>query len=203
MAIRKKTLLLVLFGYLIGNIIPLLKVQTLIQTTDDSSARQTDCDCSRTRCTGKVDITESGIEKATDRQAIFNSKKRPRLLSQELSFRQPLFIGVVTARNLLSTRANAIYKTWGKLAPKLYFFSSPSLEKSHNLPIISLPGVDDTYPPQKKVCHHIRIRNAFVIWYNIFCDCVYCLVVICIQCTSLVYNLNQLALACPFTLTLY
>ena len=79
-----------------------------------------------------------------------SSKVRPRLMSNELTMRDPLFIGVVTAQGLLSTRAMGIYNTWGGRAGKLVFFSSPG--DNQGLPVVNLPGVDDTYPPQKKVC---------------------------------------------------
>ena len=74
---------------------------------------------------------------------------RPKTLSQEVKVKKPLLIGVVTAQTLLRTRATAVYKTWGSLAPKILFFSSPG--NNYGLPVINLPGVDDTYPPQKKV----------------------------------------------------
>lgn len=73
---------------------------------------------------------------------------RPKTLDQELHIRKPLLIGVVTAQVLLKTRATAVYNTWGTLAPKIIFFSSPG--KNYGLPVVSLPNVDDTYPPQKK-----------------------------------------------------
>lgn len=73
---------------------------------------------------------------------------RPKTLDQELTIRKPLLIGVVTAQILLKTRATAVYNTWGNLAPKIIFFSSPG--ENYGLPVVSLPNVDDTYPPQKK-----------------------------------------------------
>lgn len=74
--------------------------------------------------------------------------RRPKTLDQELHIRKPLLIGVVTAQSLLKTRAKAVYDTWGSLAPKIIFFSSPG--ETYGLPVVSLPNVDDTYPPQKK-----------------------------------------------------
>ena len=73
---------------------------------------------------------------------------RPKTLEQELHIRKPLLIGVVTAQVLLKTRATAVYNTWGALAPKIIFFSSPG--ENYGLPVVSLPNVDDTYPPQRK-----------------------------------------------------
>ena len=79
---------------------------------------------------------------------------RPKTLDQELTIRKPLLIGVVTAQILLKTRATAVYNTWGTLAPKIIFFSSPG--ENYGLPVVSLPNVDDTYPPQKKARANTR-----------------------------------------------
>uniref|UniRef100_A0A1B6EH51 Hexosyltransferase n=1 Tax=Clastoptera arizonana TaxID=38151 RepID=A0A1B6EH51_9HEMI len=65
-----------------------------------------------------------------------------------------LFVGVMTAEKYLSTRAVAVYETWGKTIPgKIGFFSSQKSKRPDNfpgLPLIPLEGVDDSYPPQKK-----------------------------------------------------
>jgi len=65
-----------------------------------------------------------------------------------------LFVGVMTAQKYLDTRAKAVYETWGKELPgKIAFFSSESStvpENCPDLPLVPLPRVDDTYPPQKK-----------------------------------------------------
>jgi chondroitin sulfate synthase len=65
-----------------------------------------------------------------------------------------LFVGVMTARKYLGTRAKAVYESWGREVPgQIGFFSSeasrPPLE-CPELPMIALPRVDDSYPPQKK-----------------------------------------------------
>ncbi|KAL6435518.1 hypothetical protein ACFW04_005474 [Cataglyphis niger] len=65
-----------------------------------------------------------------------------------------LFVGVMTAEKYLDTRAKAVYESWGKELPgKIAFFSSESStvpENCPDLPLVPLPRVDDTYPPQKK-----------------------------------------------------
>ncbi|KAL0122149.1 hypothetical protein PUN28_007124 [Cardiocondyla obscurior] len=65
-----------------------------------------------------------------------------------------VFVGVMTAQKYLDTRAKAVYETWGKELPgKIVFFSSESStvpENCPDLPLVPLPRVDDTYPPQKK-----------------------------------------------------
>ncbi|XP_076226559.1 chondroitin sulfate synthase isoform X2 [Nomia melanderi] len=65
-----------------------------------------------------------------------------------------VFVGVMTASKYLDTRAKAVYETWGKELPgKIAFFSSESSTVPTNcpeLPLVALPRVDDTYPPQKK-----------------------------------------------------
>ena len=62
-----------------------------------------------------------------------------------------IFVGVMTANKYLDTRAKAVYETWGKLIPgKIAFFSSETSSTTADIPLIRLPGVDDSYPPQKK-----------------------------------------------------
>ena len=62
-----------------------------------------------------------------------------------------VFIGVMTAQKYLDTRAKAVYQTWGKRIPgKISFFSRSGSSSSFDIPLVSLPGVDDAYPPQKK-----------------------------------------------------
>ncbi|XP_066925648.1 chondroitin sulfate synthase 1-like [Clytia hemisphaerica] len=61
-----------------------------------------------------------------------------------------LFAGVMTAEKFLDTRAKAVYETWGKIMPgKMMFFASSSSHRD-DLPVVSLTGVDDSYPPQRK-----------------------------------------------------
>lgn len=65
-----------------------------------------------------------------------------------------LYVGVMTAKKYLDSRAVAVYKTWAPSVPgKVEFFSShgsDSVPLPFPLPLVSLPGVDDSYPPQKK-----------------------------------------------------
>lgn len=65
-----------------------------------------------------------------------------------------LYVGVMTAKKYLDSRAVAVYKTWAPSIPgKVEFFSSQgsdSVPLPFPLPVVSLPGVDDSYPPQKK-----------------------------------------------------
>ncbi len=84
-------------------------------------------------------------------------KFRYRKLSYELSSRKLLFIGVVTAEKYLETRASAINSTWGRGVEDLHYFSSPPANGSIDLPIVTLPGVNDSvYPPQRKVYHMLK-----------------------------------------------
>ena len=85
---------------------------------------------------------------------------RPRTLQEELhsSIRKPLLVGVVTAQKLLQTRAVAVNRTWGSKAPSLFFFAAEGAAHG-NLPVIGLPGVDDTYPPQKKVYRMLKYMH--------------------------------------------
>lgn len=62
-----------------------------------------------------------------------------------------VFIGVMTAQKYLDTRAVAAYRTWVKTIPgKVMFFSSAGSKSKYDIPVVALPGVDDSYPPQKK-----------------------------------------------------
>jgi len=64
-------------------------------------------------------------------------------------------VGVMTADKYISTRAKAVFETWGQRVPgKILFFTSGKSTNESNvdqqLPVIRLKGVDDSYPPQKK-----------------------------------------------------
>ncbi|KAL2300730.1 hypothetical protein Nmel_013617 [Mimus melanotis] len=57
----------------------------------------------------------------------------------------------MTAQKYLRSRAVAAHRTWSKTIPgKVEFFSSEGSDTSIPIPIVPLPGVDDSYPPQKK-----------------------------------------------------
>jgi hypothetical protein len=62
-----------------------------------------------------------------------------------------VFIIAMTAQKFLDTRSRAVYETWGKnIAGKIAFFSRAGSKSQYSIPIVSLPGVDDSYPPLKK-----------------------------------------------------
>lgn len=61
-----------------------------------------------------------------------------------------LFVGVMTAEKYLASRARAVYETWGQEIPGRAAFFSSEYSYSEDLPLVALPGVDDSYPPQKK-----------------------------------------------------
>ena len=92
----------------------------------------------------------------------YSSHIRPRTVAKELGNRNFLFVGVMTAEQFEETRAKAVYDTWGKNVPgKLTFFSSGEAGKTLGLPIVSLPGVDDTYPPLKKSLMMLKYMHDF------------------------------------------
>ncbi|XP_037121704.1 chondroitin sulfate synthase 1-like isoform X1 [Syngnathus acus] len=68
--------------------------------------------------------------------------------------KQFLFVGVMTAKKYLASRAVAAFNTWAHSIPgKVEFFSSAgsnNVDVPVPIPVVSLPGVDDSYPPQKK-----------------------------------------------------
>ncbi|KAG5272672.1 hypothetical protein AALO_G00168100 [Alosa alosa] len=65
-----------------------------------------------------------------------------------------LYVGVMTAKKYLDSRAVAAHRTWTRSIPgKVEFFSSEGSDVvplPSPLPVVSLAGVDDSYPPQKK-----------------------------------------------------
>ena len=96
---------------------------------------------------------------------------RPKLLSQEVAPRKLLFVGVVTAEKYLNTRALGIFNTWGKEVKDFKFFSSHSQDSGlSHLPIITLPGINDTqYPPQRKVYHMLKyMHDHFIEEFDFF-----------------------------------
>lgn len=64
------------------------------------------------------------------------------------------FRTVVVAANsqhFLTDFGVLLYRTWSSTIPgKVEFFSSEGSDTSLPIPIVPLPGVDDSYPPQKK-----------------------------------------------------
>ncbi|XP_025196445.1 chondroitin sulfate synthase 1-like [Melanaphis sacchari] len=65
-----------------------------------------------------------------------------------------LFVGVMTANRYLATRAAAVHRTWARRVPgRVVFYSSEASVRppgAADLPLVRLPTVDDSYPPQKK-----------------------------------------------------
>lgn len=65
-----------------------------------------------------------------------------------------LYVGVMTAKKYVRSRAVAAYRTWVSSIPgKVEFFSSAGTGAVRGpvpVPVVSLPDVDDSYPPQKK-----------------------------------------------------
>lgn len=123
----------------------------------------------RVTTSGTANITSIEAMRIKMKSYTFNSKvKRPKYVKDELNMRQPLYVGVVTAANFLQTRVLSINGTWGHQASKVEYFASEG-QKKHKLPVISLPGVDDTYPPQKKVYRMMQyIHDHYIDQYNWF-----------------------------------
>ncbi|KAF7633085.1 Hexosyltransferase [Meloidogyne graminicola] len=75
---------------------------------------------------------------------------------QQNNNKQLILVGVMTTKNFLETRALQIWQTWAEqISGEVIFFVSENTElngkiKKSGMPIISLRGVDDSYPPQKK-----------------------------------------------------
>ncbi|XP_046339322.2 chondroitin sulfate synthase 1-like [Haliotis rufescens] len=84
------------------------------------------------------------------------------LCDSDIPTERLVFIGVMTARRYLKTRAEAIYKTWGKHAPgRLVFFVGTGENYETSLPVIVLSDVaDDEYPPQRKSFEMLRHMSS-------------------------------------------
>ncbi|XP_020372360.1 chondroitin sulfate synthase 1 [Rhincodon typus] len=69
----------------------------------------------------------------------------------EASDSRLVYVGVMSAKKYLRSRAIAAQRTWAQHIPgRVEFFSSEGSDLSLPLPLVALPGVDDSYPPQKK-----------------------------------------------------
>ncbi|XP_046548261.1 chondroitin sulfate synthase 1-like [Haliotis rubra] len=67
----------------------------------------------------------------------------------------------MTTRKYLSTRADAIYKTWSKDFPgQLVFFIGTGEDFNTSLPVVVLTNVsDESYPPQRKSFEMLRYMS--------------------------------------------
>ena len=74
-----------------------------------------------------------------------------------------MFVGVLTAKEYINTRMGAINGTWAETIPgKVLFFSGEdSTSNSTENNLIKLPGVTDTYPPQKKAFLMLKYMHDF------------------------------------------
>ena len=100
--------------------------------------------------------------------------ERPRKLSDEVDTKQLLFAGIMTAERFLNSRATVVYNTWGKNVPgKIAFFAGNQKGKaSRSLPVVTLNGVDDSYPPQRKSLMMLKyMHDNFIDDYKWFMRC--------------------------------
>ncbi|XP_061657778.1 chondroitin sulfate synthase 3-like [Syngnathoides biaculeatus] len=103
-------------------------------------------------------ISGNLAETFVDERARHLFKKEPRSTADNGTVlklpKQFLYVGVMTAKKYLASRAVAAHNTWARSVPgKVEFFSSAGsgdVDLPVPIPVISLPGVDDSYPPQKK-----------------------------------------------------
>ncbi|ELU09052.1 hypothetical protein CAPTEDRAFT_36409, partial [Capitella teleta] len=85
--------------------------------------------------------------------------------------RQWLYVGLLSAGQFLNERAKHVWKTWGHQVPALEVFTGISGVDPGGLPVVQLPGIDETeYPPQHKsfamlsyICaHHVDKFDWFL-----------------------------------------
>nr|CAH7728883.1 unnamed protein product [Callosobruchus chinensis] len=87
----------------------------------------------------------SGAERGASRPMQLLDEENRRAFNKNL-----LFVGVITAARYLDTRAKSVYDTWGsEISGKVTFFSSEGSNSGY-VPLVALPFVDDSYPPQRK-----------------------------------------------------
>ena len=75
-----------------------------------------------------------------------------------------MLVGILTAKEYINTRMEAINGTWAETIPgKVLFFSGEDslLNSSPESTLITLPGVTDTYPPQKKAFLMLKYMHDF------------------------------------------
>nr|WNN25237.1 chondroitin sulfate synthase 1 [Sinonovacula constricta] len=86
-----------------------------------------------------------------DQNALKSSQAINNIFIEEADEKGFLFVGVMTAKKYLDSRAVSAYKTWARsINGKVVFFSSEGSTSKYDIPFVSLKNVDDSYPPQKK-----------------------------------------------------
>lgn len=100
---------------------------------------------------GHENVVEGGDKTAFDGHP--HVKDFPAPTAKLTDDRKFILIGVMTAKKYVGTRCLAAHRSWATNVPgKVLFFTSEGTELPEHpeVPIIALPGVDDSYPPQKK-----------------------------------------------------
>ena len=161
---------LLIFGIFIG--ISIAQVMTMVHCSSESqSLFQTKYSLPRRNVPAIDDTTNASLAVAHIRlgqHQIDPNQPRPKYIKDELNLRQPLYAGVITAVNFLNTRAMDINGTWGHKLSNVEYFVAEG-QGSHPLSIVSLKGVDDTYPPQKKVYRMLRyMHDKYIDKFNWF-----------------------------------
>ena len=75
-----------------------------------------------------------------------------------------MLVGVFTAKEFMNTWVTAIYETWARsIHGKVIFFSgeNSTLGSNSDAFMVPLPGVTDTYPPQKKSFLVLKYMHDF------------------------------------------
>ena len=171
--ISGKDVFILVMGLLIGLCIAqLLEISHCsIETSQESSQPRSVMLKKPVAMTNKSSKTQDKVESMNIRvnqHQVDKNIPRPKFLKDELVIREPLYVGVVTATNFLNSRAMDINGTWGHKAPKIEYFVAEG-QGPHPLPVVSLEGVDDTYPPQKKVYRMLRyMHDMYIDKYNWF-----------------------------------
>lgn len=134
------------------------------QVLDSKRRKSSTCSYYRDVAFGKAPETLADTMSLTDRDNQQTNSRADKLHSSDYGSvgngtpiskpKHYLYVGVMTAKKYLTSRTVAAHKTWAHSIPgKVEFYSSAgsdSVPLPEPLPVISLEGVDDSYPPQKK-----------------------------------------------------
>ena len=86
------------------------------------------------------------LEPETSQHKSFSFENFPHNSDENL-----VFVGILTAQEFMKTRVVAVNESWVKGIPgKVIIFGKETAYTDDDIPLVRLPGTDDTYPPQKK-----------------------------------------------------
>ncbi|KAJ6220918.1 hypothetical protein RDWZM_006730 [Blomia tropicalis] len=148
----------ILIGIIIGFILT-TKLRTINYETFKHDLFQQLC---YGRLSNQATISNRLEDSFSDVENTLKSIRNQLINATNHSRRHLLLVGVMTAKQFIDSRALSIWKTWARdLDGHVVFFSSSGSRSLDKIPIVALPGVDDSYPPQKKSFLMFKFMNDF------------------------------------------